>query len=159
LLDDLEMIQKLEEIELRMTAVNFGSKNWCATAGEDSRAFRDYGIDVLALGADAVAEQIRKRRRAGHLGGWVRTWAAAELDPASCAHLRAVVQKADPEGILARWSRALQRGDRAELRTILAGLDVGRVPPATLAILGSSLFESGLHKEAIEWLRAAHAEH
>jgi tetratricopeptide (TPR) repeat protein len=160
LLDDLEMIQKLEEIELRMTAVNYGSKNWCAgTAGECSRAFRDYGIDVLALGADAVAEQIRKRRIAEYLVESLDTWAWAEEDPTRRAHLRAVMEKADPEGILARISRALQRGDRAELRTILAGLDVGRVPPATLGILRGTLFQSGLHKEAIEWLRAAHAAH
>ncbi|HZN33528.1 MAG TPA: tetratricopeptide repeat protein, partial [Pirellulaceae bacterium] len=160
LVKDLEMIQRLEEIELRAADMSVGNGiGYARPANEYHPAFQNYGIDVLALEIDAAAE-VRKRQIADYLIESLDAWARDEQDPATRARLRTVVQKADPEGILARRRAALDRGDTAELQRIITDLGaLGRVPPATLAILGETLFRSGLRKEAIEFLRAAHVQH
>ena len=160
LINDLEMIRRLEEIELRKADASVGSGfGYARPAAEYHPAFRDYGIDVLGPEVDAVAAEIRKRQIADYLIESLDSWARDEQDPTTRTRLRSVVQKADPEGILAQWRAAQDLGDHAEMRKFIAGLEVGRVPPATLAILGESMFRTGLRKEATEWLRAAHNQH
>jgi serine/threonine protein kinase/Tfp pilus assembly protein PilF len=158
LINDLEMIRRLEEIELRKADAGSGF-GYARPAAEYHPAFRDYGIDVFGPDADAVAAAIRNRQIADYLIESLDSWARDEQDPATRTRLRTVIQKADPEGILAQWRAAQDLGNQGEMRRFIAGLEVGRVPPATLAILGESMFRGGLRKEAIEWLRAAHSQH
>jgi serine/threonine protein kinase/Flp pilus assembly protein TadD len=160
LLRDLEMVGRLEEIELRKADASVGSGfGFARPAAEYHPAFRDYGIEVLASEVWAVANEVGKRQIADYLIASLDNWARAEPDAATRDHLRAVVRLADPEGVLARWRAALDRRDVGELRKIIASLEVGRVSAATLAILGDTLSIQGLRTEAIELLRAAHANY
>src|SRR5262245_46481527 len=160
LINDLEMIRNLEDINLRKSdASSFLAIGFTNPAAEYHPAFQNYGLDVLALEVDAAAEEIRKRKISDYLVETLDDWSRMELDQLTRNHLRAVARKVNPEGTLARWRTALEKHDHAEMRKIIVSLEVASEQPATLAFLGRSAFQSGLRKESLELLLAAHAQH
>src|SRR5262245_26819436 len=88
LINDLEMIRRLEEIELRKADAGSGLFGYARPAAEYHPAFRDYGIDVFGPDADAVAAAIRNRQIADYLIESLDSWARDEQDPATRTRLR-----------------------------------------------------------------------
>jgi serine/threonine protein kinase/Flp pilus assembly protein TadD len=160
-LRDLHMVRRLEDITLSK-ADTFQQKSLqigFERPGESYRpAFQQYGIDVLVLDTHVAAEMIRKRHIVDYLVEALDDWARMETDQQTRQRLHAVVQAAQPQGILAQW-RAADPGDLQAMRSILATVKIDAVPPGTLAYLGRSAGQRGMMKEGVEILRAAYREH
>jgi serine/threonine protein kinase/Flp pilus assembly protein TadD len=175
LLEDLHMVRRLEDIALRKSerignlqgvsqresGLNrvFLTVGFPRPAEEYGPAFREYGIDVLALETEVAAEKIRARSIADYLIDALDDWAPMEPDQAARDRLRRLVQAASPEGLRAQWRAALEHHDRTEMGKILAGIPLDTASPATLAFLGLSSVQNGLRKEGLELLRAAYSRH
>jgi serine/threonine protein kinase/tetratricopeptide (TPR) repeat protein len=154
---DLDMLDRLEEIGLQKLALSEDGLgfDYARTAAQYAQAFRDFGIDVLALEPAAAADRIRHTAIRAWLVAALDDWARATRDRAESRHLFQVAQEADPEGLLTRWRQAQVRKDSAALRRIAAECRVETTPPRNLAYLGRSLFWTGAQKEAIRLLYAA----
>jgi serine/threonine protein kinase/Flp pilus assembly protein TadD len=163
LLRDLRMLGGLEEVGLRKSrAFVVGSRadsqqvGFANPAAEYGPIFREYGLDPLELATADAARRIRMSSIADYLVEALSDWAQMEPDRATRERLTALVRATNPEGILARWREALDKGDKEKMRQLIAGLRIGAVAPDTLAFLGRSSFTQGLTRESLALFRAAH---
>jgi serine/threonine-protein kinase len=135
-----------------------------------AKAFRDAGIDIDALGADAAVAQInarpaavvqalaaalddwagqRRRARPRHADGWKR--------------LVATASRADPDETRTRlrrlWSATDQKAQREPLLNLAKEADERSLPPASLLLLAGALVDASERNAAVDLLRRAQAEH
>ncbi len=143
LLADLAMLARLEQIRLDMAAVKEGHFDYAGAVKAGMRAYREYGIDLEALGAPEAAARIRRRVIVAHL--------VADLEDRALAQrfvekhgglvwrrLLEVAQAADP--VADEWRSALRkellRGDRPEtVRKQVQAAPTASLPAVTVALL------------------------
>ncbi|MFG0320573.1 MAG: protein kinase [Planctomycetota bacterium JB042] len=128
--------------------------------GRFAEAFREAGIDVQALDAEAAAERVRESTIRRELVDALDEWSRFENTPPRTGStlgrkLVRVANLADAD----RWRHdvrdALQAGDVERLRRTAAEADDAALPVTSLALLASSLAIVGAHDEAIDVYRRA----
>ena len=112
------------------------------------QVFLDFGIDVEALDEEEAARRIREsgiaEELARGLGGWA-AWSQG-FHGKGCAEWQRflrIARAADPDPWRDRLRKAVEDGDRAELRRVATELDPREVSPKTLAFLAGSLQRVG----------------
>jgi serine/threonine protein kinase/Flp pilus assembly protein TadD len=136
LLADLKMLEKLEEIGLMQK-----KKADAAYA----QAFREYGIDVEALGVQEAAARIRQRAIGIHLAVALDYWSLAleEAEGANWKRLLEVAREADPDLWRCAIREARARGRKEDLKTLMASGPISKLPATTLAALGLLFAKEG----------------
>jgi tetratricopeptide (TPR) repeat protein len=163
LLSDLNMAARVEAIRLERTSVKDNHFDATPSGSEYPRAFRDYGIDVEALGTSA-AEQIRPRMIAVELAAALDDWAMVRREvrgkqDTSWKGLLAVARATDADDVRNRLRDALQHDDRNALIRLAAAEQGASLPVTTLVLLGHALGQSGALGESAALLRAAQRQH
>jgi tetratricopeptide (TPR) repeat protein/predicted Ser/Thr protein kinase len=157
---DRRMIQRLESIRLEQTRVKDGKFDVPGAGPQYEEAFREYGLDVRALPAEAAAARVRRSPLREELLAALFDW-ASRAQPAGPVRekLRAVADGADPDPWRRAAREAVDRQDGARLRELLRGEQALAQPPAVLAGLGAALVGRGLYEEAVLLLRQAQRRH
>jgi serine/threonine protein kinase/Tfp pilus assembly protein PilF len=131
-----------------------------------AQAFRDYGIDVLALEPAEAAAKIRRRaiRAALVAALYDWDWVASNKDYVTRDKGREeriwrVCQAVDTEGVLRPWWKAIQARDLATLKRQAASVQTDLLTPSVLTIMGRSLFNEGAEVEALELFRRARRQY
>jgi tetratricopeptide (TPR) repeat protein len=126
---------------------------------EYAAAFREYGVDVLALPAAEAAARLGRRPPAvvtavaAALDDWARERKSRKLQAPWRQPLE-VALRVDPDPLRRRLRRAWAAGDLAALRRVAAGKPDG-LPAATVAMLGAALRHGGDVEAALRWLEPA----
>jgi serine/threonine protein kinase/Flp pilus assembly protein TadD len=162
LLADLDMVERLERIRLRMAEIKDGSWDVARVDHEYREAFREYGLDVEALEPETAAARVRVRNirvaLTGALDDWAkvrRTIARKRPGGTSWKHLLEVARDAEPDNVWrGRVRSALAREDPAAL-TDLAASAPEDVPAPTLVSLADALRATGKTDEAVALMRKA----
>ncbi len=164
---DLTMAQRLEDIyrgpghtgDSAQDEHFWGRAQDAAYAG----AFREYGIDVEALGPAEAAQRVGACRARLALVRALDEWAAmrkrARGEKGDWKKFVEVARQADPDAWRRRFRAALLRRDRAELERVADSLPVREAPPATLYLLGNALRDVGAAEKALAVLRAGRLHH
>jgi serine/threonine-protein kinase len=129
-------------------------------------AFRDAGLDVDALGPDAVAARIRAKPAgvalslAAALDEWAsRRRAARPKDEAGWGRLLAAARAADADPTRGRmrdiWARPDRKAQRGPLLELANEADPRAWAPATLLLLADALYSGDERDAAIALLRRA----
>jgi serine/threonine-protein kinase len=149
LLVDLNMLARLEQIRLDQPD---WKDNKFDTAGADpayARAFREYGIDVEALGVQEAAEQISQRVIGIHLVVALDDWANVRKAAGGTGwkQLLEMAKKVDPDP----WRCALREAQinerKEDLEQLAAAAPISTLPPTSIAFLGN-LFVRGQGRRA-----------
>jgi serine/threonine-protein kinase len=163
---DLDMVRRLEDIRTERARRKEPPTDFAQVDRDFMAAFKDYGIDLEALGADEAATRIRERAIAVELAttldDWARMrrkdlkWPAERWRP-----LGEVAQLADPDPWRHNLREALAREDRQALRELASKADLKELPPATAYLLGLSLAEGSEADAtaAVDLLTRAHWRH
>ena len=169
-LADLAMLAKLEEIRLVAAASTAHGLQFDAAAADlaYARAFREYGIDMEALGAEAVAARIRQRPIGLHLTVALDDWAQkriwleqtnAKQPPQGprWQQLLHIAQSADPDPWRSSLREALAKGRKssADLKRLLVSAPIPALAPSTLDLSGRALRDAGAGTSAVDLLRQA----
>ncbi len=155
---DRAMTARLEQVRLQQAELKDNRFDIQAAGPDYAAAFKDYGIDVLALPAEEAARLLRGRailaELAAALGDWVRL-----ADPKQREQLLKVLRLADPDPWRQRLRDALARQDRKTLEILARDPEAERLPASTLYLLGAALGAVGEHADAIRLLRRAQQLH
>src|SRR5262249_29550851 len=140
------MVTTLEEIRLQTEdAFQFEKKD----AAFD-KAFREYGIDVLALDPAEAAKRIRARSIQDYLMDALYDWLLCASHKPKIDRLWTVLGLADPD----EWRNALRtavwRGDVEAQRRLAAQPEFLRLRPYTAAFLGRQFYNRGETSKALE---------
>jgi RNA polymerase sigma factor (TIGR02999 family) len=73
--NDLDLVQRLEEVRMEKAAVLDGDMTYAEVDSRYAQAFGDYGIDLDEPGADGVAERIRQSAVCTELAAMIDDWA------------------------------------------------------------------------------------
>jgi serine/threonine protein kinase/Flp pilus assembly protein TadD len=156
LLADLKILENIEEIRLGQAAVK---EDHFDRAGADpayAQAFREYGIDVEALGVQEAAARIRERAIGAHLAAALDDWALArqKAGETNWKQLLEVAGQADPDSWRDAFREARATGKKEDLEGVLASARVQELPATTLALIGTLAQEGGsVAKLAVPVLR------
>jgi serine/threonine protein kinase/Flp pilus assembly protein TadD len=141
-LDDLELLEKLEQIRLEEGAAGKeGRFDHSRTENRYRQRFREARLDVEALPEEEAAERIRGSTVAVELAAFLDDWAFARAqskgkdDPGRKSLLR-IARLADPDPWRTKVREALERRDRQTLGELAASKEIFQFPPATLSVLG-----------------------
>jgi tetratricopeptide (TPR) repeat protein len=156
--NDLNMLERLEQIRLAQAAVLTAS---FATSGADSeyaRAFRKYDIDIKRLGPDEVVERVRASAIRVELAVALDNWAGARKAAdkrlgSDWKGLLALARRADPDPLRNRLRRALERKDTKALAELAREENTHTLPPTSLVLLAQQLRRAGQDRQAIDLLR------
>jgi serine/threonine-protein kinase len=172
-LADVAMLAKLEQIRLDQAAVKYGNFDTVGADAAYAQTFREYGIDVEALGVQEAGARIRQRDIGKHLAAALDMWAGSRLfrereerargnrvkrEGMGWKQLLQVAQEVDPDP----WCDALRKALVAlatgkegskELRTLVASTPIEKLSPGTLALFGGALRDGGMAPLAVELLR------
>jgi tetratricopeptide (TPR) repeat protein/serine/threonine protein kinase len=156
---DLEMVDRLEQIRLQKAAYKGLGFDIGSADPAYARAFADYGLDVMSLGAEA-AGRIRARGIRVELAAALDDWADVcrrYRDPADTTwkDLLGLARAADPDDLRNRLRDALERQDSQALQGLAAQDGVAELPPATVCLLAVALGQTGAVEEAVAVLRQA----
>jgi tetratricopeptide (TPR) repeat protein/tRNA A-37 threonylcarbamoyl transferase component Bud32 len=157
---DLEMVARLEEIRLEQASVIDGHFAVEAAGPKYAKAFRDYGIDVQALGAAEAAELIGAKSVSAELVGALDDWARflQWIDREAASHLLAISRAANPSAWRTQIGDASRRGDKMALGELTDSADVNGLPTQSLILLASVLKSKGMGERAVELLRRVQRE-
>jgi eukaryotic-like serine/threonine-protein kinase len=153
---DLELIFRLEQIELVGVEVkNFGFE-WKAVDQGYEQAFIDNGIDVLNLPVEEAAARIQARERMAiplvvALDYWAST--ASSRTGAEREKMRKVAGAVDPDPWRLQVREAVQKGDGKALAELANTLNVGLQPRNSLVVLKHGLLFHGLPDKSLEVLK------
>jgi serine/threonine-protein kinase len=154
---DRRMVARLEEARLDADTSKRDSPDSAGPAY--AAAFRDYGIDVVALPLEGAAEGLRRRPIGSALAAALDDWARAEPDAALQKRLRTLAQAADPDPERSRLREALARQDHQALKELAASVRATALPPSTLCLLAKALYNQNAAAEAEAVLRRAQVIH
>jgi serine/threonine-protein kinase len=153
------MVLRLKEARLRAAAIKDGQFDSAAAAAAYAQAFRDYGIDVLALPQDEAAAALRGRAIRDELIVALDDWAWRRAGAAEAERLRALVRATDPDEARSRLRDALARRDWPALKALAAPDRVANLPPSTVVMLAWALLEARAGAQAEAVLRQAQQRH
>jgi tetratricopeptide (TPR) repeat protein len=181
-LADVEMVNRVEEIRLGRAGPH-EQFDLARTDAACTRAFRDYGIDVLTLNRDDAAQRIRQTTVAVELAAALHDWAFLRRrfrdkgDPLAKA-LLAVARATDalpsdlappagkqtaagvrPGSWQSRLGEALEKEDTPALERLASSAPAEQLPPATVTLLAVALREADKVEQAAEVLRRAQLRH
>jgi serine/threonine-protein kinase len=157
---DLEMVARLEAIRLDKANVRKRGFDVSRAAPAYEKAFRDQGMDVLALQPEEAAERVASSSVAARLVSALDDWAS--LLPAKDSRkerLTAVARQADPDEWRNRFRDARLRRDRKALVELARWADVSALPPETIVLFAATLSSGGELPAAVELLRRAQKHH
>ncbi|MHC4913422.1 MAG: protein kinase domain-containing protein, partial [Planctomycetota bacterium] len=157
---DDEMLARLEEIRIRRS----DDLDAARTDREYAEAFREYGVDVEALGPEEAGIRVAGAAIAVDLAAALDDWAwlrrakrqLREKDP---ARLVAIARRADPDEWRNRLRDAADESDGKALLELAETADVEALPVRSLDLLGLSLEEAGERAAAVDLLRRAVHRH
>jgi tetratricopeptide (TPR) repeat protein len=174
------MARRLEDIYSYPRREHWTAREVEAQAAKFAEAFREYGIDITQLPIAEAAEHIRARSIRLELARALDIWSSMRKragnmlarsarkeglqdagKPASpdWRQLLEVAKAADPNPWRNQLRDALQRHDRKSLEALAASADIALLPPATLDLLGMSLYDVGAPKQAVSFLREAQRQY
>jgi serine/threonine protein kinase/Tfp pilus assembly protein PilF len=157
---DVDTAARLEAIRLERAAVKDGYVVGAARASPRYRdAFRDYGLDVTALDADAAAARIQGSAIKDQLLAALDDWLWCSPAKKRADRRLAVLRRADPDPWRGRFRDAFVRGDKHALEELARDPKAAAQPPATVVSLGMLLGGLGEHSLAVELLRSAQQRH
>jgi serine/threonine protein kinase/Flp pilus assembly protein TadD len=136
LLADLKMLEKLEEIGVM----------WDNTADAAyAQAFREYGIDVEALGVQEAAAEIRQRAIGLPLAIALDKWAGdrKRAGGTNWKQLLEVAREVDPDAWRCAIREARASGRKEDLKTLVASGPISKLPATTLVALASLFAKEG----------------
>jgi tRNA A-37 threonylcarbamoyl transferase component Bud32 len=153
---DLEMVERLEGVLLLETFTAGKHENALADAGY-GRAFREYGLDLLAVEPAEAAERIKAAAIRDQLVTALDDWlfVKPQADTAGRERLLSVVRQADADAWRQRLRDPVTRKDRAALEDLARQPDVASQPPAILVHLGKYLAQAGAWSAAVGVLQQA----
>jgi serine/threonine-protein kinase len=157
---DADMVALLEDIRLRLLE---GAKSHepAVLPGEQlyAEAFRDYGIDLVALEPAETAARIRRSAIRTMLLAFLYDWVCRWESAATRARLREVLDLADDDP----WRRQLRAGltgyDAAKREELLLAPEAPDQPPVVVAGLGEVLIHSPQGQLAQALLHKAQERH
>jgi tetratricopeptide (TPR) repeat protein len=141
LLDDLGMTARLEEIRLQQSDVKDGRFN-DELDDNYTIAFRDYGLDVLALDPQEATKRILARSIRVELAVALENWAQAQKrdrPEGTWKRLLTLARAADPDPLRNQMRDAWERQDRKALELLAASDHVTALPPSTIILLANAL--------------------
>ena len=162
--DDLELLEKLENVRLEMTAGSKGHFDYARGNRRYGETFRGAGLDVETLPPEQVGQSIRTSTVAVEVAAALDDWAwirRRHLAPedTSWKRLLRVARAADPDEGRTRLRNALEQGDRKALIALAAPERAFRLLPPTLCTLSHALHKMGANQEAVALLREAQRRH
>jgi tetratricopeptide (TPR) repeat protein len=130
LLVDLKMLATLEDARL-IQPMNEADPAY-------AQAFREYGIDVEALGVQQAAAEIRQRPIGIQLAAALDGWAMARqfAGGTNWKMFLHVAREADPDAWRCALREARASGRKEELEKLLASGAIPKLPAESLAVLG-----------------------
>jgi serine/threonine protein kinase len=163
LLIDLKMVAKIEEIRLQKAEGN--EFDFSSADGLYAQAFRDYGINVEAVGAEAAGEWLHGRRIRVELAAALDDWAGIRRDHLktqpgmSWQYLNAVARKADPDPWRNRVREALEQRKQAVLLELAGSDQVHTLAAPTIRLLSEALQASDAYDAAVALRRKVYFNH
>ena len=160
--DDVNMVLRLEENRLpRPVTFSEGTYDEFGWDAEYAAAFREYGIDVLALDPAVAGGLIRSRLIQRELTAGLDHWVDQRKchrssDEASWKRLIAVARAADPDEWRNRLRDALEQGDRATANKLAESAAIDDLPVQTLELLMLTNLD---HQHRASVLRRAQRRH
>ena len=156
------MALRLEEIFTRPKEENFAARQ--ESDAEYARAFRECGIDLAVLPAADVVQRIGARRIRLELARALDSWSGVRKrtnnpGPPDWKQLLEVARKADPDLWRCDLRDALERNDAKALAALAASVDVRKLPPGHLHLLGVALNDAGQPEQAVTLLRHAQRQY
>jgi serine/threonine-protein kinase len=130
-----------------------------AAAPAYAAAFREYGIDVLALEPETAAAQLRARRIHRELADALDDWMVLEVDQPVARRLLAITRACDQDPFRQRLRTAVAALDHAALRQLKREADAVDLPVATALLLADGLHLTGALGEAVSVLQRARQAH
>jgi serine/threonine protein kinase/tetratricopeptide (TPR) repeat protein len=155
---DLAMVVRLEDIRLAQS--NIVKERSFDYAGADpafGKAFRDYGIDVEALGVDEAARLVQASAIHLQLVDALDAWVLAKWkarDP-RWEHVLAVARRADREPVRDRLREAFLRRDLKAYVDMAQKEDITVLTPLSVRLLADGLDLAWERPLAVEVLRQA----
>jgi serine/threonine protein kinase/tetratricopeptide (TPR) repeat protein len=160
---DRRMVERLVRIRLQ---ANVG--DGYLTLGQADRdyatAFREYGIDLLAMSPADAAAAIRKRAIQADLVAALHDWlhirlSARKPDSEGVSRLLQALGAADPDPLRAGLRDALTRKDATALEKLAAEPETLAWPTPTLQLLGYAIYDLGNLAAAVSLLRKVRDRH
>jgi tetratricopeptide (TPR) repeat protein len=166
--NDLAMVTRLEEIRLEAEAFREEGIDDSKIDSRYALAFREYGIGLAELDADATAERIRRSELAEELvvalDHWA-DWSRANLDDdeGNWQDLVALAMAIDDDPLRNRlrslWGKAVTEETNQELTELISLPPSETASPIALCLLAKTLNRVGRAQEAISVLREAQRTH
>ena len=159
---DLEMVLRLDEIQLLRSELKKGQFDNEKADRAYAQAFADYGIDVMRLPVEEPAARIRARAGvAVPLIVALDDWAAAcsAKDQSHRLALKALARAADPDPWRRQVRQAVQQKDSQALAVLATSPQLVRQPPASIMVLANELPAHGLSQTHTEVLRRAQQQY
>ncbi len=163
-LADLQLIQRLEELRLKL-GDEFDSGNQDRAY---ARLFAELGIDGQKLSPAEIAARIRQRpavavRIAAALDHWSKVRRDKLLyqkgDPATWKRLLEAARIADPDPWRAQLRQLMGQEDLRALRQLSETADIAALPVQSLDLLGNALIFGRDPKACVAWLRKVQQQH
>jgi eukaryotic-like serine/threonine-protein kinase len=158
---DLAMVRRLEEIRLGQTTMKDDFYDHASADPIYLTAFREYGIDVLALEPVEAADRIRalaiREALVVAVGDWI--WIKPAADVAGREHLLAVGRLADPNEWRNHFRSLAVQKDRRALEELADRPEVADLSSSDTVLLGRALKNAGAAPKALAVLAAAQARH
>jgi eukaryotic-like serine/threonine-protein kinase len=166
---DLEMAKRLLDIPIQIHASG-RSYNPAELALTYTKAFREFGIVVAALGHGEAVERILASTIRVQLVAALEDWALALLkfdrDPRKDRELSdeekktptkllAIARAVDPDPLRNRLRDALERADLAALKELAAAEEAAQLGPTSLYHLGQALWSAGARQEEVALIQRA----
>jgi tetratricopeptide (TPR) repeat protein len=167
LVKDLRMLIMLEEIQLTAARVRDRSFDFGGSDQAYAGVFRDYGIDVEALGPASSATLIRASRIGADLAAALDSWAVARRlsqgrDKGNWRGLLAVARTADPGPERNRLRDLLERNGEGVLAELSRLERANALSPSSLRLVGwfvlageGALLKKGDVSQVVSFLRRA----
>jgi serine/threonine protein kinase/tetratricopeptide (TPR) repeat protein len=161
-LKDLAFIDRLERIRMQKATWVEGNFDYTGANREYAQAFREYGVDIVALPARTSIDRLKARPAlvtalAATLDDWFFSQ-ISEKDVGDRKLLVAVARGIDPEPLRDRmrssWGQPRAEA-QDELRRLADSIDARTLHPATVLSLARSLQQLNLSDSALRILRDA----
>jgi serine/threonine protein kinase/Tfp pilus assembly protein PilF len=156
---DLAMVKQLEGTRLAQTTMKDDFYDRASADPAYRDAFKEYGIDVMALVPDEAAERIRAsvicEALVVALDDWI--WIKPSADLAGRDRLLAIARLADPNEWHDRFRDLALQKDRAAVEDLADGPEVAGLSSQYAVLLGRALTAVGAAPKAVALLSAAHA--
>jgi tetratricopeptide (TPR) repeat protein len=151
---DMHMLAELEGIRLAQTATRDGHFDHTASTPRYALAFREYGIEVEALGPADASAMVQRSAIREHLVAGLDDWAnelarGNEEKRQKASQLLAIARQVDPDGWRSRLRDMVLSRDLRDIDELARATPVGELNAATLNLLGTRVSQ---RPEAPEWM-------